>query len=156
MNSVSSSTLRAATLAWAIWWSSAASGYAAERVEPVNKDGAGLALKGYDTVAYFQAKAPVKGVPEFTHSWKGATWQFSSAANRDAFAKNPEQYAPQYGGYCAWAVSNNYTAPVDPLAWKIIEGKLYLNYNTAVQKKWEDGVLKRIEQATTNWPQLHK
>ncbi len=129
---------------------------AAERVDPVSKDGSGVALKGYDPVAYFEAQAAVKGVPEFTHRWMDATWQFSSAARRDLFVKNPEKYAPQFGGYCAWAVSKNYTAPIDPLAWKIIDSKLYLNYSKDVQKKWEDGVLKRIEQASANWPQLHK
>lgn len=129
---------------------------AAERVAPVNQDRSGLALKGYDPVAYFEAQAPVKGLPEFTHRWMDATWRFSSAAHRDLFAKNPEKYAPQFGGYCAWAVSNNYTAPIDPQAWKIIDGKLYLNYSKDVQKKWEEGVLKRIEQASANWPQLHK
>lgn len=125
-------------------------------VEPVNKDRAGVALKGYDPVAYFQQARPVKGCSQYTHSWMGATWQFASSADRDLFAANPEKYTPQFGGYCSWAVSRNHTADVDPQAWKIIDGKLYLNYNREVQKKWEQDVEQRIEAARKNWPHLHK
>src|SRR5262245_15632894 len=114
-------------------------------VDPVNRDKASLALKGYDPIAYFEKGRPAKGSPEFTHSWNGAVWQFESARTRDLFAGSPEKYAPQFGGYCAWAVSNNYTADVDPEAWKIIDGKLYLNYNKSVQKKWEAELMKRIQ-----------
>jgi YHS domain-containing protein len=125
-------------------------------VDPVNKNRQGVALKGYDPVAYFRVSGPVKGSPQFSYSWMNATWHFSSAENRDAFAKEPEKYAPQFGGYCAWAVSNNYTADIDPEAWKIIDGKLYLNYNKDVQKKWQEGVLERIADSNKNWPKLHK
>ena len=102
------------------------------QVDTVNKDKKGLALKGYDVVAYFTEQRPVPGSEAFTHQWMGATWRFSSAQNRDQFAAEPERFAPQFGGYCAWAVSNNYTAPVDVTAWKIVDGKLYLNYNRKV------------------------
>jgi YHS domain-containing protein len=95
-------------------------------VDPVNKNRQGAALKGYDPVAYFRASAAVKGSPQFTYSWSGANWQFSSGDNRDEFIRQPEKYAPQFGGYCAWAVSNNYTADADPEAWRIIDRKLYV------------------------------
>jgi hypothetical protein len=125
-------------------------------VDPINKDRRGLALKGYDATAYFQHGKPVKGSPEFSHTWNGATWHFESAQSRDLFKANPERFAPQYGGYCAWAVSNNYTADIDPNAWKIIDGKLYLNYSKSVQRKWEPEAAKRIADADRNWPGLHR
>ena len=94
----------------------------------------------------------MKGSPTFTHDWNGATWRFQSLDSRDRFKANPNQYAPQYGGYCAWAVSNNYTADGDPEAWKIIDGKLYLNYNKDVQKKWAPEAVKRISDGDRNGP----
>lgn len=125
-------------------------------VDPVNKNWRGLAVKGYDVVAYFTDSRPVEGSAKFSHTWNGATWRFATAEHRDAFVKDPARYAPQFGGYCAWAVSKNYTADVDPEAWKIIDGKLYLNYSKAVQKMWEKDVLSRIEVGNQNWPGLHK
>ncbi|MEO8028031.1 MAG: YHS domain-containing (seleno)protein, partial [Bryobacteraceae bacterium] len=125
-------------------------------VEPVSKDGRGVAVKGYDVVAYFTQSKPVKGSSQFTHQWMGATWQFASAEDRDLFKADPEKYAPQFGGYCAWAVSKGYTAETDPDAWKIIGGKLYLNYSKSIQKQWEQDVLSRIDAANKNWPTLHK
>ncbi|MCI0392003.1 MAG: YHS domain-containing protein, partial [Acidobacteria bacterium] len=101
---------------------------AAAAVDPVNKNLFGTALKGYDAVAYFKEGHPVKGKDEFRHDWMGAKWYFASVANRDEFAKSPEKYAPQFGGYCAWAVGHGYTASIDPQAWKIVDRKLYLNY----------------------------
>jgi YHS domain-containing protein len=124
-------------------------------VDPVNKSGK-TAIKGYDPVAYFTGSGPVKGSPQFPHQWMGAEWRFASAANRDLFAAAPEKYAPQYGGYCAYAVSENYTANIDPEAWKIVDGKLYLNYSKSVQKIWMMDQARRIAQADRNWPGLHK
>ena len=129
---------------------------AAAAVDPVNKNRSGVALKGYDPVAYFEERKPVRGSAQFSHEWMGARWQFASAENRDTFAASPNQYAPQFGGYCAWAVSQGYTGDVDPDAWRIVEGKLYLNYSKGVQKKWEQDVIKRIEEANKNWPMLHR
>jgi len=129
---------------------------AAKQVDPVNKDGKGVAIKGYDPVAYFTEGKPVAGTLEFTHRWMDATWRFASAANRDKFAADPAQFAPQFGGYCAWAVSNNYTAPIDPQAWKIVDGKLYLNYNKSVQEQWSRDLHERIRAGEQNWPGLHK
>jgi YHS domain-containing protein len=125
-------------------------------VDPVNKNIFGTALKGYDPVAYFKEGRPVKGKDEFRHDWMGAKWYFASAANRDEFARNPEKYAPQFGGYCSWAVANGYTASIDPEAWRIVEGKLYLNYSKDVQKKWEQDIPGFIKKGNENWPRLIK
>ncbi len=112
----------------------------------------GVAIRGADPVAYFTQATYVPGSPEFTHSWGGATWHFANAENRDRFASNPTQYAPQYGGFCAWAVSQGYTAPVDPNAWKIVDGKLYLNYNQGIQRRWERDIPGNITKGDANWP----
>jgi YHS domain-containing protein len=125
-------------------------------VNPVNANSQGIAIKGFDTVAYFTHAQPVKGDPKFAYRWMGATWLFASSENRDAFEKEPDRYAPQFGGYCAWAVSNNYTASIDPEAWRVVDGKLYLNYSKDVQKKWQQDIPKRIEDANRNWPGLHR
>jgi len=122
-------------------------------VEPVfSADGA--AIHGYDPVAYFTEEKPVKGDPAHSATYQGATWHFASAANRDMFTAAPEKFAPQYGGYCAWAVANNYTATTDPGAWSIKDGKLYLNYSKLVRARWaldKDG---NIVSADRNWPGL--
>jgi YHS domain-containing protein len=111
-----------------------------------------LALSGYDAVAYFTESRPVKGDPQFEHKWHGVRWQFASKAHRDAFAESPEKYAPQYGGYCAFAVSRNYTAPTDPEAWKVVDGKLYLNFDKNVRSLWEKELPEAIARADRNWP----
>ncbi|MEO1399953.1 MAG: YHS domain-containing (seleno)protein [Cyanobacteria bacterium J06635_1] len=112
----------------------------------------GIAIRGADPVAYFTESDYVPGSAEYTHEWGGATWQFASAENRDLFASNPEQYAPAYGGFCAWAVSQGYTAPIDPTAWKVVDGKLYLNYDAKVQKRWSKDIPGNIAKADGNWP----
>ena len=129
---------------------------ASAAVDPINKNIFGTALKGYDAVAYFKEGRPVKGLDEFRQDWMGAKWYFASATNRDEFARNPEKYAPQFGGYCAWAVAHGYTASIDPEAWRIVDGKLYLNYSKDVQKKWEADVPGFIRQGNENWPKLKK
>ena len=112
----------------------------------------GIAIRGADPVAYFTEGEYVAGSSNYTHEWAGATWQFASAENRDLFASNPTQYAPQYGGFCAWAVSEGYTAPVDPNAWKIVDGKLYLNFDARIQRRWERDIPGHIARADQNWP----
>lgn len=111
-----------------------------------------VAVGGYDPVAYFTDNMPVKGDSRFVAPFKGAQWHFASAANRDRFIADPERYAPQYGGYCAWAVSEGGTASADPMLWKIVDGKLYLNYDASVQKKWESDIAGHIVKADRNWP----
>jgi hypothetical protein len=117
---------------------------------------AGVALDGYDPVAYFTDGKPVAGVAEIRHEWNGAVWRFATPEHRDLFAADPAKYAPQYGGYCAYAVSKGYTADIDPEAWKIVDGKLYLNYDLEVQKLWEQDVPGHIRKADENWPRIEK
>lgn len=112
------------------------------------------AIKGYDPVAYFVNAAPVKGKEAFTLKWKEADWYFSSQENLEAFKADPEKYAPQFGGYCAYAVGNGYTYRSDPKAWKIVDNKLYLNYSTGIQKKWEANQADFIQKAEANWPKV--
>ena len=112
------------------------------------------AIRGYDPVAYFTAGKPVKGDKTFSLHWKDADWYFSSKENLNSFAKSPEKYAPQYGGYCAYGMSEGHKAPTDPDAWTIIDGKLYLNYSTDVRTKWRENEKERIDKANRNWPQL--
>ncbi|MGF1551598.1 MAG: YHS domain-containing (seleno)protein [Paracoccaceae bacterium] len=120
--------------------------------EAVYQSFLGTAIDGTDPVAYFTEGRPVEGSSAFSHDWNGATWYFASAENRDRFVADPEAFAPQYGGYCAWAVSQGYTASTEPEAWRIVDGKLYLNYNLDVQKTWEQDVPGHIEAANANWP----
>lgn len=114
----------------------------------------GIAIDGSDPVAYFTEGRPVVGKADLTHDWMGVTWRFSSEENRAAFAANPESYAPQYGGYCAYAVSEGYTASTVPEAWKIVDGKLYLNYSRRIQRRWERDIPGRIAAANANWPSV--
>lgn len=114
----------------------------------------GVAVRGTDVVAYVTQGRAVPGRAEFTHAWQGAAWRFASAANRDRFAAEPGRYAPAYGGFCAFAVSEGYTAPIDPTAWRIVDGRLYLNYDRSVQRRWEGDIPGRIARADANWPRL--
>lgn len=113
-----------------------------------------VAIRGFDPVAYFTVGQPTRGNPRFATTWNGAQWHFASAANRDAFVANPQRYAPQYGGYCAWAVSQGYTAGIDPMAWRIVGGRLYLNYNRQIQQRWESDIPGNIAAANRNWPRV--
>lgn len=123
--------------------------------KPVNTTVFGnLAVKGYDTVSYFTDKKPVEGAKEFAVQWNGATWRFSSAAHRDLFKAEPAKYAPQFGGYCAYAVSKGETANIDPKAWTVVDGKLYLNYDKDIQTMWEKDKAGFITKAISNWPKL--
>ena len=112
------------------------------------------ALGGYDAVAYFEEGKAVPGKKEITTTWKDATWRFASEKNRDTFAADPEKYAPQYGGYCAYAVSQGATAHGDPKQWTIVDGKLYLNFDAGVKKRWEKGAAGYIAKANGNWPKV--
>jgi YHS domain-containing protein len=114
---------------------------------PVND----LAIKGYDTVAYFNAGKAVKGSGSFTFRWHDMTWYFSTRENRDLFAAGPEKYAPQYDGYCAWAMTEARKAHTDPEEWKIVDGKLYLNCSRAAYEKWSRDIPGNIKKADTNW-----
>lgn len=113
-----------------------------------------VAVSGYDPVAYFREGKPVEGSSDFEAEYEGYTYRFSSQANLNDFVADPAAYAPQYGGYCAWAVSQGYTASADPDNWTIVDGKLYLNYNDDVQATWETDIPGFIEKADSNWPSV--
>ena len=116
-----------------------------------DRDGA---IRGYDPVAYFDRKGPVKGSKQFSYPWQGATWYFASAENRDKFAAEPERYAPRYGGYCAYAVAQGDTADIDPSAWSIVDGKLYLNYSLRILERWKKDIPGYIRKGDANWPDV--
>src|ERR1051326_1205769 len=112
----------------------------AEVFNPSNK-----AIRGYDPVAYFTEGKPVKGNETLTYHWNNADWYFSSAQNLNLFSNNPDKYVPQYGGYCAYGMSEGHKAPTDPDAWTIVDGKLYLNYSKDVRVKWREDEKGRID-----------
>jgi YHS domain-containing protein len=117
----------------------------------VNADTGGYAIRGFDAVAYFAADGAVKGDPKYQFVWNGAKWFFANAENLERFRQNPEAYAPQFGGYCSYAVSKGYTADGDPEAWKIVDGKLYLNYNKDVKVLWEKDEATNISKGIQSW-----
>ncbi len=123
---------------------------------PINADKNGIAVKGYDPVAYFVQNTAVKGKEELSFAWGSATWRFASEENRSLFQSDPQRYAPQYGGYCAYAMASGELADIDPRAWKIVQDKLYLNFNRRIQKKWEEDIPGYIEKADKYWPDVLK
>lgn len=120
----------------------------------VNTNADKIAIGGYDPVAYFTNNKPVAGSSAFKAAHEGATYQFASAANRDAFVKEPAKFTPQYGGFCAYAASLGYKADVDPTAFKIVDNKLYLNYNHAVNKNWSTDQANYIKKADGKWSSI--
>jgi YHS domain-containing protein len=116
----------------------------------------GIALDGYDPVAYFVEKKAVAGSSEFTVEHKGSVFRFASAANRDRFRATPDAYAPQYGGYCAYGTAAGYKAKIDPAAWSVVDGKLYLNYDAKVQAEWNKDRTGYIVKADHKWPEVSK
>ena len=120
---------------------------------PVFATGKG-AIRGYDPVAYFEVGAATRGKPEFSAEWQGATYRFANARHLALFEAEPQKYAPQYGGYCAYAVSQGYTASTVPEAWSIVDGKLYLNYSLRVRNLWNEDVPGHIAAADRNWPKV--
>jgi YHS domain-containing protein len=125
---------------------------AASSAPPVSADESGLAIRGYDPVAFFTLGKPQAGSPKITYKYQGATWRFASAENLATFKSAPIHYAPQFGGYCAWAVSQHYLAPGDPNYWKIVDGKLYLNANARAKELWEADQADAIARGHANWP----
>ena len=113
------------------------------------------AVSGYDTVAYFTEKKAVKGLPQFKYEYEGVEWYFSKPEHLNLFKKDPEKYMPQYGGFCAWAVAEKkQRAPGDPNYWKLVDGKLYLNYDNDIQQKWLKDIPGFIKKADKNWPEM--
>ena len=113
-------------------------------------------LAGYDPVSYFAGAAPVKGSIAISAAFRGEQYHFSSIANRDRFAAEPEKYLPQYGGYCAWAVAQGSLAPGDPAVSRVVDGKLYLNVNRSIAERWERDIPGMIRSADANWPKIKK
>jgi hypothetical protein len=127
----------------------------ASAADPVNTTFLGnLAIEGYDAVAFFTDGKAVEGRADYTTEWQDANWRFASAQHRDLFEADPAHYAPQYGGYCAFAVAKGKTVGIDPEAWQIVDDKLYLQYSKKVQKQWQEDIPGFIAQADENWPRL--
>ena len=120
----------------------------------VNRNGDGIAVSGYDVVAYFDQKQAMKGNPLITSSYQGAAYRFISEEHRVAFSKDPEHFIPQYGGFCAYGASQGHKAPADPEAWTVLDDKLYLNYNRQVQKTFLKDPSEKLKDADTNWKKL--
>lgn len=120
----------------------------------IDQDAAGVAMKGYDPVAYFTVGHPAKGSPEIEYVWKDAHWRFSTQENRDAFSKEPERFSPQYGGYCSFGMGLNVMADVDPNNWDIIDGKLYLYHSKNAFDKFHADTASNISKAKASWPDL--
>ncbi len=116
----------------------------------------GLALKGYDPVAYHTEGRAIEGRKEFAHEYANATWRFASPNNRDRFVADPKKYAPQYGGYCAWGISQGKFLDGDPQVWQIVDGTLYVHYNKAIQKTWERDIPGLIAKADGHWSTMEQ
>jgi len=114
----------------------------------------GRALKGYDAVAYHLERRPVKGDEVYALEWKGAKWLFATAENRDKFAAEPERWAPQFGGYCAWGIAKDRTVGVNPTIFRIFDDKLYLNLNMKVHKEWLHNRRVFVDIANEKWPDI--
>ena len=126
----------------------------ARATELINQPFGGIAIQGYDPVAYFTDGQAVKGSDEFAYEWLGAVWYFASAEHREVFAADPVKYAPQYGGYCASAMVGGQAAAADPEAWRIVDGKLYLVYSQGGLQEWSNDAPEEIKKADARWEQL--
>ena len=124
----------------------------AQTSEVYQKDG--IAINGYDAVAFFTEKMPVKGDRQFKYSYKNVDWLFSSSDNKELFKTSPEKYAPQYGGYCAFGTADGHKAPTQVNTWTIADDKLYFNYNMKVKDMWIKNMQPNIEKADKNWPTI--
>jgi YHS domain-containing protein len=136
---------------------SAVAGQALAQRAPVNDIYTGIipntAVGGYDAVSYFQS-GPIRGRTDITHEWKGATWRFATEENRAAFRNDPVAFAPKYGGHCSFAAARGTRTKGDPLVWKIVNNRLYLNLNQAVHRQWERDEANEIRRADANWPRI--
>ncbi len=113
-----------------------------------------MAIKGYDVVAFFTEAKAKKGSENFTYRWKDTNWLFESQDNLDMFKKDPEKYAPQYGGYCAYGTADGHKAPSETDTWTVKDNKLYFNYNKKVQQLWSKDIPGYIEKADKNWIEI--
>lgn len=124
----------------------------ADADEPVFHGQDGIAIGGYDTVAFFAEGRPVMGRADHAVMWKGVVWHFVSARNQEVFESNPRAYAPRFGGYCAYAVSQGYLASGSPVNWQIVDGRLYVLHSGAIHRMWQPAAADLIAQAMGNWP----
>ena len=124
--------------------------------QAINTNGSNFAIGGYDPVAYFTDGKAIRGAKSYTHEWGGKPWRFRSEANRDTFAAAPEKYAPAYGGYCAYGVAEGYKVRIDPRAFTIVDGRLYLNYSKGIKKRFDSDRPGYIAKADANWPALSR
>lgn len=120
----------------------------------VNTDSSGVALQGYDPVAYFTDSKPVKGDPAHTSMYRGATYRFANAEHHAMFEADPAKYEPQFGGYCGYAASINKVSPIDPNYWEILDGRLVLQHNQKAWNLWHKDVAGNLVKADANWPGL--
>jgi len=120
----------------------------------INVETGAVILHGYDPVAYFSVGAPTMGSTQFTTTHGGATYRFASKANLKAFQADPERYVPQFGGFCAMGAALGKKLDVDPTQFKVVDGKLYLNVNADVFKKWSENIPENIAAANANWPAI--
>ncbi|MFC4700186.1 YHS domain-containing (seleno)protein [Glaciecola siphonariae] len=120
-------------------------------IEAVNVDENRVAIKGYDPVAYFTDAKPVLGSQQFSAEYNGAIYQFESAEHKALFEGTPAKYAPQYGGYCAFGVTQEKKYDIDPNAWAVVDGKLYLNLNSGAQNVWNKDRIGNIESGNAIW-----
>lgn len=121
----------------------------------INHDAQGLAILGYDPVAYFTLGRAVEGSPDYEHNWRGARWRFTNEDHLEKFVGEPQRYAPRYGGYCAGAMWRGFKASVDPEAFAIIDGRLYLAYADTIIDEFADGSDESVPTADANWERLH-
>ena len=114
----------------------------------------GAAIDGYDPVSYFESESPLLGHPEIAVMWKGAEWHFVSQENRELFESNPRAFAPQFGGYCSYAMAYGILKSTDPQAWKVVDGRLYLTHSIEIEQMWERDQAEYIHMAEENWPAI--
>ncbi|MCU4181761.1 YHS domain-containing (seleno)protein [Bosea sp. BH3] len=128
----------------------------ADTFRPVNTLGSpeGVAIRGYDPVAYFRDGGPRPGKPEFSATYGGAIWRFANSEHKALFEADPQRYLPAYGGFCAYGTSRGYLVQIEPDAWSIVDGRLYLNYDLGVRKTWLADTRRFIARANGNWPRL--
>lgn len=124
--------------------------------QPFNTNGTSLAIGGYDPVAYFTDRRARQGSADHEHRWGGATWRFATAEHLAAFRANPSRYAPQFGGYCAYAMARGDAVRIDPQAWSVVGGKLYLNYSRDIRSRWNEDRDDYIRRARDQWPRVRR
>lgn len=112
----------------------------------------GAALAGYDPVSYFESNTPVRGQPQYAVVWKGVEWHFATDENREAFERDPRAFAPQFGGYCAYAMAKGKLVGTDPMAWQVVDGRLYLTHSPEIEEMWREATVEYIRMAEAHWP----